>query len=140
MINMSLMSLKDCFRAYHSLTKQQPPTRSSKVIRVPYRANNLTRVLQECFVDPLHRTLIIATVSPTPTDVQHTLNSLSHVMLMSPDLDMQRMEADFEIPVYSQADVPSGPVTAWTPQQVAAWLAVVDGGRFAQLVDNLCNA
>ena len=56
-INTSLMALKDCCVAAH-LGK----------VRIPYRANTLTRVLRDCFVTDggeLHRTVVVATLSPT---------------------------------------------------------------------------
>ena len=47
----------------------------------------MPQVLRGCFTEPSHRSTIIATVSPTPTDLLHTVNTLRHVVLMSPELD-----------------------------------------------------
>jgi len=61
---------------------------SSSAIRIPFRANLLTKVLKECFTSGKnHRTTIITTISPTPTDLQHSINSTAHVVLMSPELN-----------------------------------------------------
>ena len=45
-INLSLMALKDCFRAQHD--RLTHPGKKRKT-RVPYRASTLTRVLRKCF-------------------------------------------------------------------------------------------
>jgi len=79
-INKALMALKDCIRAQHE-----------KKLKAPYRANLLTRVLRDCFVDEAHTTTIIATVSPTTTDCFHTLNTLDHVSLMMPPMENLKM-------------------------------------------------
>eukprot|EP00951_Prasinocladus_malaysianus_P041759 scaffold496863_cov47-Prasinocladus_malaysianus.AAC.1 len=74
-INKSLMALKNCFRAYSGESCAQ------------YRSSNLTQVLRSCFLDPDHRTTIIATVSPAPTDLIHTVNTVAHVSYMSKELN-----------------------------------------------------
>ena len=76
----ALIALKDCIRAQHE-----------KKLKAPYRANLLTRVLRDCFVDEAHTTTIIATVSPTTTDCFHTLNTLDHVSLMMPPMENLKM-------------------------------------------------
>jgi hypothetical protein len=76
-INASLMALKDCIR----LRRQQlVNTDSKKIIRVPYRESKLTLYLKSCFnTTPCS---LIATVSPAPTDVDHTINTLVHMTTM----------------------------------------------------------
>ena len=101
-INKALGALKNCFRAYHASnasrnkeddkedistngtngTKEICQTKRTK-IKAPYRHSMLTRVLKRCFEGNGHRTAIIATVSPTTTDLEHTLNTLKHVSLMA---------------------------------------------------------
>ena len=76
----------------------------SSNVRPPYRASMLTRVLRGSFEDAAHRTAVIATVSPTSTDMHHTLNTLDHVCLMSPEghdenLDGIRREVTVEVPL-----------------------------------------
>ena len=113
-INKALGALKNCFRAYHAISRGQ--TRidarqenvmsrhgdgsqtyrristnrklrvTTTVAKAPYRHSMLTRVLKRCFEGAhsgSHRTCIVATVSPTTTDLEHTLNSLKHVSLMA---------------------------------------------------------
>ena len=52
-----------------------------------YRASRLTQLLRGCFTQPGHRSVIIATVSPTSTDLQHSVNSIGHVVLTNPTLE-----------------------------------------------------
>lgn len=164
-INMSLMALKNCFRAYSKLLQlknqhnsvnsggQAPlcelhkgserlqnghPTApvslgeylgrkaaageedlSSKSlggknsVRIPYRETLLTRVLKDCFTVPSsggvgtareHRTTIVATVSPTSTDLVHSVNTLDHVVKMAPQL--QALLQSVTVEVLNQFDHP----------------------------------
>jgi kinesin family protein 2/24 len=160
-INLALMSLKDCFRAYHSsllhLSKNHQDggnasqdlsvggknnfsspaamAKKSMLPRIPYRSSPLTKVLKDCFTNGFnHHTTIIATVSPSPVDLQHTLNTIQHVLLMSANLSSYSDCVTVEVPKTSGAALSSVPMTHWSPAQVAAWIATVERGRFAQLV------
>jgi len=170
-INMSLLALKDCFRAYnyeihrksndgpvfseydpefHHYKGEDHVLSSSlkrdfdsgvKVIRAtgtamraPYRASLLTRVLRECFVNGTnHKTFIIATVSPTPVDMEHTLNSLEHMIMMDRALQEVSWVNTVDVPIDGAA-ISNKPIEEWSCNEVGAWLATVDGGRFSQLV------
>ena len=105
-------------------------------VRVPYRANMLTRVLRNCFEDDTHRTAIVAAVAPGAESVIHTLNTLDHVVLMAPYLRHASCEVD--VPMLGAAGqrhtYEDTPVHEWSAEQVIEWLASVDGGRFAQVV------
>lgn len=215
-INLALMSLKNCFRAYHH-----------HLSRIPYRESTLTKVLKSCFFptgdsstspvgpksssissavassattdessksttspvddpreprgvkslaeylssakkiakadvcdiksdsqkdddddDARHFTVIIATISPSPIDLQHSLNTLKHVLLMtrapvyadpngkSGELQAlpQSSSVSVEIPKTSLAALTSVPMAQWTEEQVISWLATVERGKFAHLV------
>ena len=159
-INFALMALKDCFRAYfarslgpktilkvktpggtdlpQALSSNSPS--DSCPTRAPYRASPLTRVLRECFVDCAsgdldrrHHTTIITTLSPNPADVQHSLNSLEHVVLMNPSLQAQVHEVIVEVPLL-EGFLSGIPISAWTAEQVLFWLSTTNNGRFAQLI------
>jgi hypothetical protein len=92
----------------------QPP-----VIRIPYRSSLLTKVLKDCFtLDALHRTTIIATVSPTPVDLQHSLNTIAHVILMSPTLHQLTSRLTVEVPMATGYALSTTPVSEWTADQV----------------------
>lgn len=80
-INKALFALKDCFRA--AAKARTAPLSSS---RIPFRSSSLTRVLRDCFVNPSHKTAIIAAVSPASSDMIHSLNTLDHVTMMAPHL------------------------------------------------------
>ncbi len=101
-INKSLMALKNCFRAQalgHGV--------------VPFRASLLTRILKQALVDPHARTSIIATVSPSSGDTEHTLSTLHNVSLMLSDGPAGGAEDEEEQP----------PVTQQKPQQQQQQLA-----------------
>ena len=118
--------------------------------RAPYRASLLTRVLRECFVncvssaetaegadddgsvDRRHYTTIITTLSPTPTDITHGINSLEHVVLMQPDLVPKMSAVTVEVPLKGVA-LSHLPIESWSAEQVVSWLTTAGGGRFAQL-------
>ena len=155
-INFSLMALKNCFRAqftqsqeYSALLKVRAPTGISITqqspyetgpIKATYRASPLTRVLKECFTDSSsedsshksHYTAIITTLSPSPADVQHSLNSLEHVTLMNPFLQAKVHNITLEIPLLDDF-LSDTPISAWTPEQVRFWLSTTNNGRFEQL-------
>ena len=128
-INFTLMCLKDCFRAYHTqlsshLDAQSGENKGTKVKRVPFRSSLLTRVLKECFtIDASHCTTIMTTISPSPIDIVHSINTLDHVSLMSPILQRLTSTVTIEIPKHLSVALSHTPVTQWTAYQVIAWLA-----------------
>ncbi len=161
-INFALMALKDCFRAYHQQLTAAASTAVidsetlvvdattaatekgemkavtvpvSVPVRIPYRSSLLTKVLKECFTcDSAHRTTIIATVSPTPVDLLHTVNTLSHVILMSPTLSRLTDRLTVEVPMVNGSALSTTPVSDWTAEQVNAWLGIAENGRFSHVV------
>mmetsp|Transcript_26661 Transcript_26661/g.63188 ORF Transcript_26661/g.63188 Transcript_26661/m.63188 type:complete len:569 (-) Transcript_26661:965-2671(-) len=120
-INKALMALKDCFRAHGART------------RPPFRASKLTQVLRKCFTDADHHTLIVATVSPAPTDLIHSVNSLRHVSYMAPSLAAESCQVTVELPLRDSGAMGSKPIHAWTHEEVSAWLGAAEGGRFAHI-------
>mmetsp|Transcript_20587 Transcript_20587/g.71211 ORF Transcript_20587/g.71211 Transcript_20587/m.71211 type:complete len:947 (+) Transcript_20587:93-2933(+) len=71
-INASLAALKDCIRA---------ASRNAKF--VAFRQNRLTQVLRGCFSRlERHQTVVIATVSPSSKDTEHSMNTLRHACIM----------------------------------------------------------
>lgn len=97
------------------------------VVRVPYRANVLTRVLRNCFEDDSHRTAIVAAVAPGAESVIHTLNTLDHVVLMAPHLLHHTCEVDVQMTGSSAVrhSYEDTPVHEWSAEQVSRlpWLA-----------------
>lgn len=119
------------------------PINDTSTARAPYRASPLTRVLRECFVvdningnsgvnEKRHHTTIITTLSPTPTDIQHSLNSLDHVVMMKPTLQAKVHDVIVEVPLF-EGFLSGIPIDAWTAEQVIFWLSTTNNGRFAQL-------
>jgi kinesin family protein 2/24 len=71
-INASLAALKDCIRATAAGAKF-----------VAFRQNRLTQLLRGCFASTRpHPTVVIATVSPSSKDTEHSLNTLRHACIM----------------------------------------------------------
>jgi hypothetical protein len=66
-INTSLLALKEVIR---SLEKKQGHT--------PFRGSKLTQVLKDSFVGDKTRTCMVACVSPSSTNCEHTLNTLRY--------------------------------------------------------------
>jgi kinesin family protein 2/24 len=123
-INRSLWALKECMVAAH------------RGKRIPYRAHTLTRVLRDCFDfrSSQHRTTIIATVSPSPTDLLHSLNSLEHACMLSPALEAAKGSVTVELPLNEGAALSHVAIEHWGSAQVTTWLSTAEGGRFAALV------
>jgi hypothetical protein len=92
-INYSLLMLKECGRIMHHNRQCQREGRSqAKMGHVPFRGSRLTHLLRSCFVDESHKTVVISTLSPSPTDVEHSLNSLQHVGMMREGRPMDSAE------------------------------------------------
>ena len=75
-INASLMTLKQCIRA--RVTIDIAATLKKKIPNnpMPIREQKLTRLLKDCFIDFNACTVVIACISPTSGDVEHTMESL----------------------------------------------------------------
>ena len=129
-INVSLSALKDCFVAAHGGQ------------RIPHRSHLLTRVLQDCFKfkgssgvneTALHMTTVIATLSPSPTDLLHSINTLDHAIMLNPDLEKRRTVTTVELPRTSGSPLSHIPVDSWSAENVRQWLSSAENGRFAAL-------
>ena len=159
-INSALMSLKDCFRALSTNKNRIPGVSGSALLvkcppRIPYRSHLLTRVLRDCFTlcdstddtcDHMknnNSTTLMATVSPSPTDLFHSLNTLDHAILMNPALENQKRETCVDVPISglfvglkgSDRGAPKSTdkMETWTAEQVIGFLATIDSGRFSML-------
>ena len=114
--------------------KEAPPAakpRPKAVVRIPYRANVLTRALRNCFEDESHRTAIVAAVAPGAESVIHSLNTLDHVLMMAPHL--KHLSCEVDVPMRGggqRRSYEDTPVHEWTAEQVIDWLAHAEGGRF----------
>merc|ERR1719487_2285993 len=75
--------LKECARIMHLNRKTIEAGKSSADLQhVPFRRSKLTHLLQSCFTQEDHRSCVIGTLSSTPTDIEHSLNTLQHITMM----------------------------------------------------------
>ncbi|KAI0979664.1 hypothetical protein GJ496_007056 [Pomphorhynchus laevis] len=66
-INKSLLALKECIRAL-----------TAKADHIPFRGSMLTRVLRDSFIGSSAMISMIAMISPSSTNSEHTLNTLRY--------------------------------------------------------------
>eukprot|EP00947_MAST-08B_sp_MAST-8B-sp1_P004275 g4275.t1 len=90
-ISASLLALKQCIRARVARDRRQAAAAAgapavaaagTALPVMPVRDSKLTRVLQSCFTDPAASTLVIATVSPSTADLEHSMDTLGHTSLL----------------------------------------------------------
>jgi len=132
-INKGLMALKDCFRAAARQrdASTADASKKSEAVRIPYRASMLTRVLRDCFADDIHRTALVAAVSPGAESVLHTFNTLDHVTLMAPHLSQHSSEVNVPMNFGAAHAYDGVPVHEWSAAMVLEWLSSADNGRFS---------
>ncbi len=89
-INRSLMALKDCVRE-----------RAQGASHISFRKDKLTQLLKSCFTMPEAYTVVIATVSPSCSDTEHTLSTLQHSSQMDGQTTdcAEVIEEDLDAPV-----------------------------------------
>ena len=109
--------------------RASPQTGGAPSIRVPFRNSRLTMLLRACFTDPDHRTSVIATISPTSTDLEHSRNTLDHAVMMGPGLREQGEVCDTPVPLPQVEE----PVGKWRPERARAWLMDAEEGIFSHL-------
>lgn len=76
-INSSLAALKECVRC--KAASAGKPTAAAAFL--PYRKSKLTHLLRACFED-CNPTVVIACVSPSSKDTEHSLNTIRHACIM----------------------------------------------------------
>lgn len=132
-INSSLMALKECLRQ-----RAATSGKSRGKVRIGYRASKLTQVLKSAFTETNSMTVVIATVSPTATDTEHSINTLRHASLMkasATDIKTERTIVLDEAGWLARHDpLPTAPAK-WTHDQAVEWLCTAKGGLFAPYVD-----
>ncbi|KAH8095719.1 hypothetical protein JL720_3042 [Aureococcus anophagefferens] len=121
-INLSLMALKDCFRATHDGG------------RVPYRSSSLTRVLRTRFFDA-EAVHLVATLSPSADDLIHSVYSVATACLMAPGLGdatrstvaTERLAAELSA---GTGDPALEHPARWSADTTRAWLLTAERGKF----------
>lgn len=154
-INLSLMTLKDCFRAYYqiandSMLQKDSVSSLSNLNRfIPFRASLLTRVLKHCFANNVKKTenescdsylspktVIVAAISPSPIDIDHTINTLDHVIPMSPSLESMKSEDVIDVPLFDPDFLLNQNlcIEDWKYEQLMAWTSVAHNGSFSDVI------
>lgn len=115
---------------------------------VPYRQSDLTRLLKDAFVSSNAVSAVIATVSPSATDTEHSLDTLHHATLMASS-ETQTKDIEQDVPMglaswMAQGDVAYDedggllpmpekprvlPPVRWSSEDVQEWLQKVSGGK-----------
>jgi len=141
-INSSHMALKHCVRsmAENRHTEVSPAderltpesdcaTVQPKSKHVPYRMNILTRVLKDCLWSANSRAIVIATVSPIPTDTEHTIQTLQYASLMACDIQDASKKERHEVQRKRQS---SGkvPIAKWSKDECMKWIMGLEKGKF----------
>lgn len=100
-INTSLLALKEVIR---SLERKQGHT--------PFRGSKLTQVLKDSFIGDKTRTCMIACVSPSHTNCEHTLNTLryadrvkEHQLSSNPSPSINAANIDNSVSMYESLDI-----------------------------------
>lgn len=95
-INRSLMVLKQCIRLRREKREGQSQDEDSDATmgHLPFRESLITRLLKDAFTLPASqsRTIVVATVSPSSGDTEHSLSTLEHASLMDDSATCLRSE------------------------------------------------
>eukprot|EP00937_MAST-01D_sp_MAST-1D-sp2_P006452 g6452.t1 len=102
--------------------------------RLPFRASRLTQLLRGCFTERGHRSVIITTASPSPTDITHSINSSAHVVLTKPELSDLVHSTTCESSVNQSGAYQLKPVSEWAADDVNEWVCSVSNGEFSHMV------
>eukprot|EP00992_Anisonema_acinus_P011699 TRINITY_DN7614_c0_g1_i1.p1 TRINITY_DN7614_c0_g1~~TRINITY_DN7614_c0_g1_i1.p1 ORF type:complete len:520 (+),score=130.82 TRINITY_DN7614_c0_g1_i1:61-1560(+) len=125
-INSSIAALKQCIRL-----------QAAGKEHVPYRQAELTRLLKDAFAGPRAVSAVIATVTPTASDAEHTLETLHHAVIMASSEHLVQ-SSEQVVPIGLATDLRHGntaadrrvvPPVRWSAADVQAWVKQVSGGR-----------
>eukprot|EP00966_Prymnesium_polylepis_P143118 3303285-Prymnesium_polylepis.1 len=97
-----------------------------KALHMPYRRHQLTLLLKDCFVNPAHRTAVLACCSPTATDVEHTVRTLNQVCQMRGAEEEVSRSVRVTCSRTEEEASSSMAFRRWPPQRVRAWLMTLD--------------
>ena len=90
-----------------------------KQVNIPYRQSNLTKVLMESLVKPHANLAVIGTVSPSPTDTEHSIATLKTICQIAGYNDDCMHEHKEEVQKYVKSmEVVVAP-KKWTREQVS---------------------
>lgn len=106
-----------------ALAKEASCARS---LHMPYRRHQLTLLLKDCFVNPAHRTAVLACCSPSATDVEHTIRTLNQVCQMRGAEEEVSRQARVECTRTAAETEVYLPFVKWKPDKVREWLGALE--------------
>ena len=116
-INSSLWALKECVRVANKSGKNK------KSASIPYRSNNLTRLLRESFERESAKLCVIATVAPNATDTEHSMETLRFVsQLAGKEKDIREDPAREVVSVVAEMKKVDVAPKAYSHEQLCAFL------------------
>jgi len=134
-INASLHALKECIR--HRMMKSAGGGggggEGAAAAHVPFRSSNLTKVLMESFTRADALLAMIATLSPTPTDTEHSVATLRTVRMLSGDTS-EVVEVEEEVQLQLPKVKLYVPPAKWDADSVRKWVGTTKRGRFKAYV------
>ncbi|KAK3254828.1 hypothetical protein CYMTET_35971, partial [Cymbomonas tetramitiformis] len=138
-INGSLYALRECIRFRRMAREQREAGAKAQHVHVPYRSSSLTRVLMECFTKDEARMAVIATVSPNPTDTEHSIQTLRTACMISGQ-DGACRETKEDVTMIEQMEHEAKRQVApvhWTCEDIKMWLSRVNKGAFKGVAERV---
>eukprot|EP00873_Tetraselmis_striata_P007067 jgi/Tetstr1/427331/TSEL_017499.t2 len=138
-INASLYALRECIRLRRRQAEEAKAPGGGKHVHVPYRSSQLTRVLMECFTSPDAMVAVIATVSPSSQDTEHSMSTLQTVLMMagaSKDA-VAEVKEDVQLAGSQTPHERLVKPVHWSAEEVREWLGKLKGGAFRRYLDGL---
>lgn len=122
-INASLWALKECTRTRALASRGGNNKSKKKNIVIPYRSNNLTRLLRESFERESARLCVIATVAPNATDTEHSMETLRFVsQLVGSEKNIREGPSREVVPVVAEMKKVDIAPKAYSHEQLCAFL------------------
>jgi len=129
-INASLWALKECTRA-RAIGQKKTRTQKNNTY-IPYRSNNLTRILKESFEREDAKLSVIATVAPNATNTEHTMETLKTVANIVGSENLIKEFSPIEVvPLSIKKNIVQHP-KSWKNEYLVSWL------RKKKLIDLVC--
>uniref|UniRef100_A0A061RIY0 Kinesin motor domain n=1 Tax=Tetraselmis sp. GSL018 TaxID=582737 RepID=A0A061RIY0_9CHLO len=139
-INASLYALRECIRLRRRQSEEARHSGGGKHVHVPYRSSQLTRVLMECFTSPAAQVAVIATVSPSATDTEHTISTLQTALMMAGASSDAYAEVKEDVPLggaHKPSEVREVKPINWSSKDVRSWLGNLRRGAFKYFAESL---
>lgn len=118
-INKSHLALKRCIQVF---VANANAVSGATAQPIPFRQSVLTRLLKGCLWQQGARAAIIATVSPTPTDTEHTLRTLEYAAMMQSDAST-RTSVKTDVVEAVKKEVLT--MKDWNHETVRAWFSAL---------------